>query len=92
MTKTTTLQICQAAVEDALANWIGEDPDDDMVECVASRVLTALEVLAETGSWGTECDLLVESSSTYVISDLDEKSLADYVGCIEDALEEWGLL
>lgn len=79
------------AVEVALANFLGEDPTEEQVELVAHRVLDALKKLQE-GCGYFMFENLVESSSTYVQTDLDELGLADYVGEIETQLEDFYLL
>jgi len=80
------------AVEVALAQFLGEDPTEDQVELVGQRVADALDVIAERGYFSSEAYNLIESTSTYVQTDLDELGLADYVGEIETQLEEFALL
>jgi hypothetical protein len=79
------------AVESALANYIGEDPTADQVELVADRVMSGIKALRDDSDWSA-FETMVESSSTYVQTDLDELGLADYVGEIEAQLEEFGIL
>ena len=87
-----TLSIAQLmpVIEDALINFTGEtDLDEGMIECVAGRVATALEMAAADGCWTDDVDEMIESSSTYVRTDLDEQGLAEYRDCIEAALDEY---
>ena len=91
MTETLNLQLVAEAVEHALANWLGEDPTDEQVELVTDRVLMGLRQLADGVSYGL-FEAVLESSSTYVQTDLDELALADYVGELETQLEEYGIL
>lgn len=80
-----------SAVTDALANFTGEDNiDPNITELVAHRVAKALSA-ANEGNW-REFTMWLESSSTYVQSDLDELALQDYVGELETQLEIWELL
>ena len=79
------------AVEHALANWLGEDPTDEQVELVTDRVLTGLRQFNEGGGWGA-LDAHLESSSTYVQTDLDEDGLVDYTGELSAQLEDYGIL
>jgi hypothetical protein len=93
MTETLNLnlQLVTDAVEQALANFLGEDPTDDQVELVTDRVLTGLRQLADGASYSVLTTYL-ESSSTYVQTDLDELEMADYVGVLETQLEDYGVL
>ena len=91
MTETLNLQLVAEAVEHALSNWLDEDPTDDQVELVTDRVLTGLRQLADGASYSV-LETYLESSSTYVQSDLDDLALGDYVGELEAQLEEYGVL
>lgn len=87
MEKTYT-DYCDAA-EHALANFLcTDDLDQDMIELVADCMRQAVAVLP---NWTYFQDLL-EKSSTYVMTDLDECELVDYVGELETQMEEYGLL
>jgi hypothetical protein len=75
--------------ENALANYLGtDDLDEAMIELVADCCRQAVAVLPD---WTYFNDLL-EKSSTYVQADLDELELADFVGELEEQLEEFGLV
>jgi hypothetical protein len=79
------------ATEHAIANFTGEDDiDPATIELVADLARQAVEA-AKGGQWNYFNDLL-EKSSTYVQTDLDESSLADYVAELEEQLEDYGLL
>jgi hypothetical protein len=81
------------AVETAIANFLGNDDFDERVtEVVATRVAQALDLVAEYGFIGARFDTILESTSTYVLTDLSKDELADWVGELETQLEEFGLL
>jgi hypothetical protein len=78
-----------SATEHALANFLGtDDIDQDTINLVANCCVQAIEVLP---NWSYFNGLL-EKSSTYVQTDLNELELADYVGELETQLEDYGLL
>ena len=79
------------AIEHALANWLGEDPTDDQVELVTDRVLTGLQKFNAGGGWGA-LDTYLESSSTYVQTDLDDDGLVDYASELSTQLEDYGII
>lgn len=75
------------AVEHALANFTGEDDiDETIIELVAHRIDEHLE------RTGDVSDDVLASTSTYVQTDLDEETLNDYVGELEEQLEAYGIL
>jgi hypothetical protein len=77
------------ATEHALANFLGtDDIDQDIINLVADCCVQAVEALP---NWSYFNDLL-EKSSTYVQTDLNELEMQDYVGELETQLEEYGLL
>ena len=77
------------AAEHALANFLGtDDLDQDMIELVADCARQAIAALPD---WSYFTNLL-EKSSSYVQTDLDEGELRDYVGELEEQLEAYGLL
>jgi hypothetical protein len=77
------------AAEHALANFLGTDDfEQDTVNLVADCCQQAVEVLPD---WDYFNDLL-EKSSTYVQTDMDELQMADYVGELEAQLGDYGLL
>jgi hypothetical protein len=77
------------ATEHALANFLGtDDIDQNIINLVADCCVQAIEALP---NWSYFNDLL-EKSSTYVQTDLNELELADYVGELETQLEDYGLL
>ena len=81
------------AVEAAIANFLGNDDFNEAVtELVATRVAKALDLVAEDGFIDERFDTLLESASTYVLTDLSKDELADWVGELETQLEEFGLL
>ena len=85
------LEALYEAVEQALANFTGGDEiDEDVIELVADLSRQAVEA-ARDEQWGYFNDLL-EKSSMYVQADLDELELQDYVGELEQQLEEYGIL
>ena len=81
------------AVEAAIANFLGNDDfNETITELVATRVAKALALVAEDGFIDERFDTLLESASTYVLTDLSKDELADWVGELETQLEEFGLL
>lgn len=77
------------AAEHALANFLGtDDLDQDMIELVGD---CARQAVAALPNWSYFTNLL-EKSSSYVQTDLDEDELRDYVGELEEQLEAYGLL
>jgi hypothetical protein len=77
------------AAEHALANFLGtDDLDEDMINLVADCARQAVAVLP---NWTYFNDLL-EKSSSYVQTDLDECELVDYVGELETQLGDYGLI
>jgi hypothetical protein len=77
------------ATEHALANFLGtDDLDQDMINLVADCCVQAIAALPD---WSYFANLL-EKSSTYVQCDLSELEMADYVGELEEQLEDYGLL
>lgn len=69
-------------VANFLAAYTGEEPEQDTIEVVANRVQSALDALSE-GNRSYYQDLL-ESSSTYVQTDLSADELEDYTDMLED--------
>jgi len=77
------------AAEHSLANFLGtDDIDQDMINLVADCCVQAVAALP---NWDYFNNLL-EKSSTYVQCDLSELEMADYVGELEEQLEDYGLL
>jgi hypothetical protein len=77
------------AAEHALANFLGtDDLDQEVINLVADCARQAIAVLP---NWSYFTNLL-EKSSSYVQTDLDEGELRDYVGELEEQLEAYGLL
>jgi hypothetical protein len=77
------------ATEHALANFLGtDDLDQDMINLVADCCVQAIAALPNWDYFNT----LLEKSSTYVQCDLSELEMADYVGELEEQLEDYGLL
>ena len=75
--------------ENALANYLGtDDLDQNMVELVTDCMRSAVEALP---NWSYFTNIL-EKSSSYVQCDLDEDDLLQYTACLEDMMEEFGLL
>jgi hypothetical protein len=78
-----------AAAEHALANFLcTDDLDEDLINLVANCCVQAIAALP---NWTYFNDLL-EKSSSYVQTDLDECELIDYVGELETQLGDYGLL
>ncbi len=77
------------AAEHALANFLGtDDLDQEAINLVADCARQAIAVLPD---WSYFTNLL-EKSSSYVQTDLNEGELRDYVGELEEQLEAYGLL
>ena len=77
------------ATEHALANFLGtDDIDQNIINLVADCCVQAVEALPNWSYFNS----LLEKSSSYVQTDLNELELADYVGELETQLEEYGLL
>lgn len=77
------------AAEAALANYFGiDDINEDTVNLVANCCVQAVAALPDWSYYQS----LLEKSSTYVQTDLDELELTDYVGELETQLEEFGLV
>jgi hypothetical protein len=77
----------------ALQSFTGEDEvDGTIVECVVNRLSEAMDIMNESGYWTEEVANLIESTSTYVQTDLDEFGLAVYTACFEDALEAFEMV
>jgi hypothetical protein len=77
------------ATEHALANFLGtDDLDQEVINLVADCARQAVAALPD---W-TYFTNLLEKSSTYVQTDLDEGEMRDYVGELEEQLEAYGLL
>jgi hypothetical protein len=86
-TVTEDFDLLYQAVEHALANFTGEDDiDETIIELVAHRIDEHLE------RTGDVSDDVLASTSTYVQTDLDEETLNDYVGELEEQLEAYGIL
>lgn len=77
------------AAEHALANYLGENNfDQDLVELVGDCMRSAVTVLP---NW-TYFHNLLEKASTYVEVDMDEDTMQDFTGELEQQLEDYGLL
>ena len=77
------------AAEHSLANFLGtDDIDQDVINLVANCCVQAVEALPNWSYFNS----LLEKSSSYVQTDLNELELADYVGELETQLEDYGLL
>ena len=77
------------AAEHALANYLGtDDIDQDIINLVANCCVQAVDALP---NW-SYFENLLEKSSTYVLTDMDELELQDYVGELAQQLEEYGLV
>ena len=78
-----------SAAEHALANFLGtDDLDQDIVELVGDCMFEAVQALPNDARFAA----LLEKSSTYVQADMDEDTLADYVGELEEQMEAYDLL
>jgi len=78
-----------ACAEHALANFLGtDDLDQDMIELVGDSMHQAVAALPNA----TYFDNILEKSSTYVLTDMDEDTLAYYVAVLEHHMEEYDLL
>lgn len=77
------------AAEHALANFLGtDDLDQDMIELVGDCCYQAVQVLP---NW-TYFNNLLEKASTYVQADMDEDTMQDFVGELEEQMEYYGCL
>ncbi len=77
------------AVEHALANFLGtDDLDQNVIELVSGCTYQALNALPDWTYFGN----LLEKASTYVRVDMDELEMQDFVGEIEEQLEDYGIL
>jgi hypothetical protein len=77
------------ATETALTNFLGtDDIDQDTINLVANCCVQAIEALPNASYF----ESLLEKSSTYVQTDLNELELADYVAELEHQLEDCWLL
>ena len=77
------------AAEHALANYLGtDDIDQTIINLVADCCVQAVDALP---NW-SYFENLLEKSSTYVLTDMDELELQDYVGELAQQLEEYGLV
>ena len=77
------------ATEHALANFLGtDDIDQTIINLVADCCVQAVDALPYWSYFNS----LLEKSSTYVQTDLNELEMQDYVGELELQLEEYGLL
>jgi hypothetical protein len=78
------------AAEHAIANFTGEDDiNTDVIELVAEMAKQAIEQ-ANIGNF-IYARALIEGASTYVQADLDELELNDWVGEMDNQLEEYGI-
>ena len=75
------------AVEHALANFLcTEDLDQNVIELVANRIAEHWDE-----RYSASFDNILESTSTYVMTDLDECELVDYVGELDTQLGDYEL-
>jgi hypothetical protein len=86
----TYTEVCNA-VEHALATFTGEEePNQDTVDLVSQRVMSAVEAYSER-RFGYYRDLL-ESATTYIRADMSEDELNEWVEEIDDKLGDYGLI
>jgi len=77
------------AAQEALANYLGtDDPDQDMINLVANCCVDAIAALPNESYF----ESLLEKSSTYVQTDLNELEMQSYVDELETQLVTYGLL
>jgi hypothetical protein len=77
------------AAEDALANFLGDDDiNQDMINLVANCCVDAVAALPNESYF----ESLLEKSSTYVQTDLNESEMQNYVDELETQLVTYGLL
>ena len=77
------------AAQDALANYLGtDDLDQDMINLVANCCVDAVAALPNESYF----ESLLEKSSTYVQTDLNESEMQNYVDELETQLVTYGLL
>jgi len=77
------------AAEDALANFLGDDGiNQDMINLVANCCVDAVAALPDESYF----ESLLEKSSTYVQTDLNELEMQNYVDELETQLVTYGLL
>jgi hypothetical protein len=91
MTTTTfSLEDLYAAAEHAIANFSGEEEiDQDTIELVAGLAKQAVDE-ATAGNYSYARDL-VEKASTYVLTDLDDLQMNDWICEVDNQLEEYGI-
>jgi hypothetical protein len=78
-----------AAVDEALNQFLGHrDYDDATVELVADTCREAIAQLPNHAYYGS----LLEKSSTYVRTDMNEYDLDTYTDMLEDSLVLYGLV
>jgi hypothetical protein len=77
------------AAEDALTNFLGDDDiNQDMINLVANCCVDAVAALPNESYF----ESLLEKSSTYVQTDLNESEMQNYVDELETQLVTYGLL
>jgi hypothetical protein len=77
------------AAEHALANYFGiDDFNQELIELVGDCAYQAVQALPD---WNHFQNLL-EKSSTYVQTDMDESELSAFVAELEEQLEAYGLV
>jgi hypothetical protein len=76
------------AAEHALANYLGTDPDQDMVEMVGDCIYQAVQALPNQAHFNG----ILEKSSTYVQADMGLDELENYVSELLDQIDAYELL
>lgn len=77
------------AVEHALANFLGtDDLDQSQIELVSDCCRAAIAALPNWTYFGN----LLEKASTYIEVDMDEETMEEFVGELQEQLEEYGLV
>jgi hypothetical protein len=72
------------ALEEALANF---DVDDEaIVGVVLDRIFPVFEKVQAGEDLGNADENLLESSSTYVLTDMEDEELEAYIALLEDAI------
>jgi hypothetical protein len=90
---TPGLSNLREAVDEAIANFVGNDEyDEETVDVVHDQIhFNVKQYLDEKISYG-DLLLFIEATTTYVQADLSEDELDQYVAGMVDSLEEWGVL
>jgi hypothetical protein len=76
------------AAEHALANYLGTDADQDMVELVGDCIYEAVQALPNQAHFNG----ILEKSSTYVYADMSPDELEIYVSELLDQIDAYELL